>query len=198
MGILRRHAAPDWARLEKYNTHVPDLMMLAFSSAEYCLAEEKETNHYGLESDTYAHASSPIRRYADLVNQRILKLLIRKTGERFIVPQAMVDMNLRSKVIKRFARDLDFLRAIQEDKTKSRGIILDRIPMSDTEMKIRLYIPTWKRIISVIYKKVSENMVLSRDETAEIDVTEFREVTVKYALNHNLTNWKDRMIISIE
>jgi exoribonuclease R len=198
MGILRRHAAPEWERLEKYKTHVPELMMLAFSSAEYCLSEEKDTEHYGLESDTYAHASSPIRRYADLVNQRVLKLLIRKTGESFIVPQAMLDMNLRSKFIKRFARDLDFLRAIQEDKTECKGIIVDRIPMSENEYKIRMYIPIWKRIISATYKKVSENTVLSRDETAEIDVTEFREVIVKYAINRNITNWKDRLIINIQ
>jgi exoribonuclease R len=198
MGILRRHSAPEWDRLEKYKTHVPELMNLAFSSAEYCLAEEENTNHYGLNSDTYAHASSPIRRYADLVNQRILKLLIRKTEERYIVPQAMIDMNLRGKVIKRFARDLDFLQAIQEEKTECKGIIMDRIPWNDNEYKIRIYIPMWKRMISTTYKKLSETMVLSRDEKEEIDVSEFREVTVKYAFNRNLTNWKDRIIINIQ
>lgn len=197
MGILRRHAAPEWERLEKYKTHVPELMQLAFSSAEYCLAEETNTDHYGLESNTYAHASSPIRRYADLVNQRILKLLIRKTNERFIVPQAMIDMNLRSKMIRRFARDLDFLQAIHEDKTECKGIIVDRISISEEEYKIRIYIPTWKRIVSATYKRVSENTVLSRDETKQVDVTEFREVTVQYAINRNLTNWKDRIIIHI-
>jgi exoribonuclease R len=198
MGILRRHSAPEWDRLEKYKTHVPELMNLAFSSAEYCLAEEEHTEHYGLHTNTYAHASSPIRRYADLVNQRILKLLIRKTNERYIVPQAMIDMNLRGKVIKRFARDLDFLQAIQEDRMECKGIILDRIPVHDNEYKIRIYIPIWKRIISANYKILSENKVLSRDEKEEIDVTEFREVTVKYAFNRNLTNWKERIIISTQ
>jgi exoribonuclease R len=197
MGILRRHAAPEWDRLEKYKTHVPELMLLAFSSAEYCLAEETDTEHYGLHSHTYAHASSPIRRYADLVNQRILKLLIRKTNERFIVPQAMIDMNLRSKMIRRFARDLDFLQAIHEDKMECKGIIVDCIAISEEQYKIRIYIPTWKRIVSATYKRVSENTVLSRDETKQVDVTEFREVMVQYAINRNLTNWKDRIIIHI-
>jgi hypothetical protein len=107
-------------------------------------------------------------------------------------------MNLRGKVIKRFARDLDFLQAIQEEKTECKGIIMDRIPWNDNEYKIRIYIPMWKRMISTTYKKLSETMVLSRDEKEEIDVSEFREVTVKYAFNRNLTNWKDRIIINIQ
>lgn len=201
MGILRRHSAPEWERLEKYQTHIPELMNLAFTSAEYCLAEETDTRHYGLESDHYAHASSPIRRYADLVNQRVLKILIRGTKEDFIVPQAMIEMNKREKAIKRFARDMDFLRAIQENKTECKGVIVDRIPEgesgSEGSYKIRIYIPTWRRIISASYKKVSENTVLSRDEKEEIDVTEFREVTVRYAFHTNLTNWKDRIILHI-
>jgi ribonuclease R len=71
-GIVRRHSAPDRERLQAYRDHVPELEMLAFSSAEYCLAEEEDTRHYGLDSDHYAHASSPIRRYADLIVHRAL------------------------------------------------------------------------------------------------------------------------------
>ena len=201
MGILRRHSAPEWERLEKYQNHeslVPGLAHLAFSSAEYCLAEETETRHYGLESDHYAHASSPIRRYADLVNQRVLKLCIRGSKETFIVPQAMVEMNKRTRAMKRFARDMDFLRAIQEDKTTCQGIIVERVPMGETEYKIRIYVPQWRRILSATYKKASPNSVLSRDEKEEIDVTEFREVTVSYAFHTNLTNWKDRIIINFQ
>jgi exoribonuclease R len=200
MGILRRHSAPEQARLERYQKHaalVPGLVHLAMTSAEYCLAEEQETQHYGLESDHYAHASSPIRRYADLVNQRVLKLRIRGSKEGFIVPQAMIEMNKRTRAIKRFARDMDFLRAIQANKTTCQGMIVDRIPVGETEYRIRIYVPQWRRIISATYKKASENTVLSRDEKEEIDVTEFREVTVAHAFHTNLTNWKDRIIINI-
>ena len=196
MGILRRHAAPERERLETYQTHVPDLMYLAFSSAEYCLAEETHTEHYGLDSDHYAHTSSPIRRYADLVNQRVLKLLIRNSNEGFIVPQAMIDMNERGKAIKRFGRNLYFLEAISQDGMECKGIILDRVEVGD-QYKIKIYIPSWKKTISTSYKKASDNIVLSRDEKHEIDVTLFREVIVRYAFHTNLTNWKDRIIIHI-
>jgi hypothetical protein len=64
-------------------------------------------------------------------------------------------------------------------------------------MKIKLYIPLWKRIISTTYKCLSENVVLSRDEKREIDVTDFKEVIIKCAFNINSRNWKERVIINI-
>ena len=78
-GVLRRHSQPNLERLEAFRkSGISELEKFAYSSAEYCLSIEKETVHYGLETDSYAHASSPIRRYADLVNQRILKEIIKQ------------------------------------------------------------------------------------------------------------------------
>jgi exoribonuclease R len=197
MGILRKHTAPNFEKLKKYKTHIPDLEKLAFSSAEYCLADEKETRHFGLESDNYAHVSSPIRRYADLINQRVLKNYIRNKKERYIVPLTMYDMNYRAKLNKSFGRDMDFLTAISLGETVFKGIILEKIVMEDQQMKVKIYIPLWKRAITTKYKFVSENLVLSRDEKRELDVTDFREVEVRCAFNVNSRNWKDRIIINI-
>jgi exoribonuclease R len=197
MGILRKHSEPNYEKLKKYKTHLPDLEKLAFSSAEYCLADEKETRHFGLESDNYAHVSSPIRRYADLVNQRVLKLYIRNSKERFIVPLTMYDMNYRAKLNKSFGRDMDFLTAISSGDTLFKGIILEKTKMEDQNMKVKIYIPVWKRAITTKYKYISENIILSRDEKREIDVTEFREVEVRCAFNVNSRNWKERIIINI-
>jgi len=197
MGILRRHSAPDFERLELYKSHLPELEGLAFSSAQYCLADESETRHFGLQSDNYAHASSPIRRYADLVNQRVLKLLIRKQNERYIVPQAMYDMNYKVKLNRNFGRDLEFLKAISRGKTQFTAIILESKAYDSTNNKIKMYIPDWKRTISTKYRILSENKVLSRDEKREIDVTPFKEVQTQCAFNINSRNWKERIIINI-
>jgi exoribonuclease R len=197
MGILRRHSSPNLEKLEKYKTYLPELEKLAFSSAEYCLADDINTKHFGLESDNYAHVSSPIRRYADLVNQRVLKGYIRKSQERFIVPLAMYDMNYRAKLNKGFGRDLDFLKAISSGQTSFKGIIIDKKVLEDSQMKIKIYIPLWKRTISGKYKIISDSSVLSRDEKREVDVSEFREVEVKCAFNINSRNWKERVIINI-
>jgi exoribonuclease R len=198
MGILRKHSAPVTEKLELYKKHIPELSHLAFSSAQYCLAEEKDSKHYGLNSDNYAHASSPIRRYADLVNQRVLKIIIRKSKERYIVPLAMYDMNYKVKLNKNFSRDLEFLKAISNGQTSFKGIILNKSTKENDQMKIKVYIPLWKRAVSVMYKKISENKVLSRDEKREIDVTDFKEVEIKCSFNINSRNWKERVIINIQ
>jgi exoribonuclease R len=196
MGILRKHAAPDLDRLEQYKAYVPELQQLAFSSAEYCLAEEEDTVHYGLEAAAYAHASSPIRRYADLVNQRILKQLIHNVTEYYIVPIAMYDMNQRSKAMKRHARDHAFLTAIATGNTTFQGRIMEK-QMQENTMRLVIYVPLWKRMISTTYHALSENTVLSRDETKEIDVTLFREVTITCAFTPNARNWKERVLLQI-
>jgi exoribonuclease R len=197
MGILRRHDKPDLVRLEKYKKYIPELEKLAFSAAEYCLAEEIETSHFGLSSDNYTHASSPIRRYADLLNQRVLKLIINNSTERFIVPQAMYDMNLRAKAIRDFARDMDFLNAITNKQSTFKGIIMDKIKEENDYFKIHIYVPIWKRIISTTYRAINSNTVLSRDEKREIDVSDYREVVINCTFNMNSRNWKERAIINI-
>ena len=198
MGVLRRHSSPNLEKLEKYRSNnIPELEKLAYSAAEYCLAEELETRHFGLESDNYAHTSSPIRRYADLVNQRVLKLYIRKSQQRHIVPITMYDMNYRMKLNRNYSRDLDFLIAITEENT-FKGIIIDKSIQENGQLfKIKIYVPVWKRTITTKYKMVSDNIVLSKDEKREIDVSDFREVELKCAVNLNSRNWKERIIINI-
>jgi exoribonuclease R len=197
-GIVRRHSAPDRERLQAYREHVPELEMLAFSSAEYCLAEEEDTMHSGLDSDHYAHASSPIRRYADLVNQRVLTIWIQGSTDYYIVPQAMYDMNLRGKAIKNFARDSTFLRAISAHQTSFEGIIMEKNPMEGDFVKIKIYVPQWKRMVSTTYRMIKDqDRVLSRDEKTEIDVTLYRRVTVQCAFILQNRNWKERVILNI-
>ena len=198
MGILRKHSEPNMDRLERYTKQCisADIKKLAYSSAVYCLSDECETMHFGLNSNTYAHATSPIRRYVDLVNQRILKLLLNNSIYQYIVPQTMYDINLREKAIKHFTRDLDFLDGILCNNTTTKGIILEKIKL-DNFVKVVLYIPLWKRTISTTYKYISDNTVLSRDELSVIDVTDFKEVDIQYSCNMNARNWKERIVISI-
>ena len=106
-------------------------------------------------------------------------------------------MNYRAKLNKNFGRDMDFLNAIATGQTTFKGIVIDKTTVEDQQVKIKIYVPLWKRTISAKYKCAKENMVLSRDEKREIDVTEFREVEIKCAFNVNSRNWKERIIINI-
>jgi exoribonuclease R len=195
MGILRRHSEPKKEQLEKYRTFLPEWEKLAFSSAEYCLAEEKDTYHYGLDCDYYCHTTSPIRRYSDLVNQRVIKSILSKT--QYIVPIAMYDLNRREKVNKQYVRDMYFLNAISSGNTIFKGIIMEKKKKENDILKIKLYIPEWKRMISTKYKYISDNIVLSRDEKEEIDVTDFKEVQIECAFQLQMRNWKERVIIHL-
>ena len=174
MGILRKQSKP----LE------PQSNILA--SAEYCLAEE-DSNHYCLQSDHYAHVSSPIRRYADLLNQRVLKLILIQSNERYIIPLAMYDMNKRAKRAKNYERDLCFLEAIQTSR-KCKAILIEI-----KESKIKLYIPEWKKCVSVAYKKIDDT-IWSMDEQRELNL---EEIEINCTFNLNARNWKEKVIINI-
>jgi len=194
MGILRRHSAPDQERLEQYRHYMPEFEYFAYHAAEYCLAEES-SHHYGLNTDAYAHASSPIRRYADLVNQRVLKLLLQGLNDVYYVPLTMYDMKQREKAVKHFARDVDFLKAITSGSSFT-GMIMDTIPKED-RIKVKIYVHEWKRMVSVYYKIV-DGQILSRDQKTELDVSLYRSVKIECAVIPNARNWKERVVIHIE
>lgn len=201
-GVLRRHSQPNLERLTAFQeSGIFELEKFAYSSAEYCLSTERETVHYGLETDAYAHASSPIRRYADLVNQRILKEIIKQENqidEKFI---NVYQMNRRGKAVKRFSRDIDFLKAISTGETRFNAIIVEHKMISPDKKKIKLYVRKWGRMVSAWFKCMpnanNDNVVLSRDEMREIDVTLYREVEIQCVFMPNARNWKERVVIQI-
>ena len=203
-GILRRHSKSthtELAQCFRADIILPEIKHLAISAAEYCLADEKDTLHFGLSSDTYAHASSPIRRYADLLNQRSLKVIIRGESDKYIVPISMFDMNLRAKLIRSFARDLCFLNSLNSNVHIFAGTIISTEIVADAPeyLKVRIYIHDWKRLITTKYRRVGDSitLVLSRDEKREIIVAPSVNVNIVFAVNVNARNWKDRIIINI-
>lgn len=198
IGILRRHEVAEQGRVERYRDHLPEWKFLAMSSAEYVLAEEKDTYHSGLGTDTYAHTTSPIRRYADLVNQRALKGLIRgaESSLYFIVPVTMTDMNRREKTIRQFERDMAFLQAIQRGDTRTKAMIINVEETDDKkEYRVQFYVPSWKKRITGYYRKVGDNLIITKDETETRLLVEFSEVEVQCSAQWSSRNWKERLII---
>jgi exoribonuclease R len=131
-GILRVHSVPDIEKLESYKSLGVDAQFLAFKSAKYVPTTTDE-KHWGLNADVYCHATSPIRRFADVVNQYVLK------NEQ--PPVVDIDMlNERSKQLKIFARDSFFLRQLlQTDARSVEGTVLN---------DHRIWVPAWKRIVT--------------------------------------------------
>jgi exoribonuclease R len=173
-GVLRRHSQANLETLKKYTAWDPALAFLANSSAEYCLANESDVIHWGLEASVYCHATSPIRRYADLVNQRVLKdwLLGTQTETQCNVWW----LNKRQKELKQFERDMFFLDRVHTDVSTITAIVLEK-----KALKYKLWIPEWKRVVSWKTSGLEEGATL----------------LLSYYVNLSSRNWKERIVFKV-
>jgi len=180
-GILRRHSAPKAAALAEWTAIDPSLSFLAYEAATFCLATEEDTRHFGLSrpdiwTDAYAYASSPIRRYCDLVNQRILK------GASATVQQETVDaLNRRQKQAKAFSRDLFFMRELATGVKLQEGLIV-----AHTEKAVKAYVPAWKRCVKIrCLEGIQAHPPLGS------------RVTLEWLCDYQKPNWKEKIIFRI-
>lgn len=142
-GILRRHAAPDMEALTRLQSIRGVPPHLAFQAGEYCPATAETVTHWGLGAANYCHASSPIRRWADVVNQTALLVGLGAPIERFMTPCR--DLNRAAKRARAFERELFFVRRLlTHGKEMADGIIL-----SVEEEKVALWVESWQRLVRV-------------------------------------------------
>ena len=146
-GILRRHAGTSndaYTRLAD-KTGIRELAFLGSAAGQYVPALTSDTHHAGLNLPTYCHATSPLRRYADVVNHRWLKHLVFGFQEPQVI--TMVEhLNHRSNTIKQFERLIWFLQHLKQDGsiTTTKGFVITY----NTEAKTaKVYIPAWKRTV---------------------------------------------------
>lgn len=171
-GIFRRHSTPR-TKLELYQKYCP---FIAYAAAEYCTSD-KDLNHFGLSTPIYCHATSPIRRYADLVNQRCL-LYILNGSKKSVDEKVITHLNLRQKLSKRYERDFFFTKVLEQNQTKEIfGVVL-----SSENGKTEVYVDEWKRIIRI-----------KTDDVYRIESS----VIVKYFMDSSKVNWKSRMVFQI-
>jgi len=141
VGILRRHSE---ANAEKLGNLAPlGLGLLAQQSAEYCLVGEKNVRHWGIGADHYAHASSPLRRYADLMNQRLMKQIVRGNMSGLMVTVDVADLNVRNRTSKQFEKRVHLIRALIEAKGKNivwSGVVIgeNRVWIEDLRHSLRV------------------------------------------------------------
>ena len=127
-----------WAAID------PALAPLAAEAAVYEPADPvKDQSHASLGLTAYCHASSPLRRYADLVNQRILKALI--CGEETAEETNADHLNQRTKANRQWIRDLTFLSMVIPGRVHTIEVIF----LGDNQV----WIPTWKRIIRLRHEE---------------------------------------------
>jgi exoribonuclease R len=144
-GLLRVQKPADAITVATWSAIDPALSIMAAEAATYEVADAESVTqgHASLGLDAYCHASSPLRRYADLFNQRILKGLLRG-GTKITKPEpepyrTAIELNNRTRANRRWTRDLTFLSLV----TPGRVHTIDVIFLGSE----RVWVPAWRRIL---------------------------------------------------
>jgi len=194
LGVLRSHSAPD---LQRYKDLDPSLAFLAMSAAKYVPSAFEECKHWGLNEEAYTHASSPIRRYADLLNQRCLKAILFNRKDLVSVGD-VIRLNTVAKSAKQHDRDLVFLRALKQSPSGTVSGTIIELKDKDMYRKLSVYIKEWAVIVKLKYKPGTEyGTVLSKDEKSSISVSCGLDVMVAYNSNLRARCWKRRIILRL-
>lgn len=115
-GVLRNQKGVNLEMAKLFEEFSDSYNYLCFESAKYCLSSDS-TYHTQLNLQNYAHASSPIRRYVDIINQFALKNkdFTYETIDRF---------NSSQKLAKQFERDLIYID-LYKNKRILEGVVLN-------------------------------------------------------------------------
>ena len=172
-GLLRTHTSANQEKLNAYERIHPDLRVFAFDAAQYELTGEGKL-HATLGNQPYTHLTSPLRRYADLVNQRILKAYLRQESVKPLDANLPQRLNAVQKRMKRQDRDLFFLTQILTSTTGS----IEGLVVESTESKTKVYVPSWKRIVKL------------NCENQEVGT----QIKLDYYADLRKASWKDRIV----
>ena len=179
-GLLRRHTAPEAARFDSVKSLLGEdvAARIANSAGEYCWREE-DTTHWGLQIGKYCHATSPIRRWADCVNQAcILESLRIRAREVNYSLDAVDELNDRMKRIRRFERELQYMTAILGPTKVREGTIVEA-----KGGKVSFWVPEWGRIV-----KTRDDGEWSSGDTVSIEL--YCDPTKR--------NWKRRVTFKLK
>jgi exoribonuclease R len=146
-GLLRAHDKPQEEKLSLYERLGLPAKELAFPAATY-VPVGKEAKHWGLQKEVYCHASSPIRRFADVLNQMVLKGQILSGWD-----SLAYHLNALQKNNKQHDRDYFFLEQLFTSETKQiEGIVVGE----------KIYIPAWKRFVKASTNRLEGEKVSLR------------------------------------
>jgi exoribonuclease R len=189
VGILRRHSGKSAEKAEalgKILETFPDLRFLAYEAAEFCLPTAEQTTHVGLEKAAYAYASSPLRRYADLLNQRVIKQILFGTQPTPFTQDLVNHLNRRQKQAKAFSRELFFSQVLSNAEP---GSYEEGIVICHCKKGYKVYLDAWKTVITVRVLGL-DPLVKSLSTPPEPG----SRVRVEWYDDRGKPHWKDRIV----
>lgn len=194
LGILRHHSEPDMEKFTTLSSIDPQLEKMAFSAASY-VTSDIQGRHWGLDTDDYAHASSPLRRYADLYNQRCLLSIFKNNDSKINQNAKMLcrQLNNLQKNAKAFDRDEFFIITL----AKAKQPILEPLVIEINEDKqfIKLWVKEWNRIVRI--KTIVNNGYVESKDGTRVKVAIKEKVKLSYHINYEKAQWKDKIIFGI-
>jgi len=143
VGIFRTQAAPEAAKAALWAMAAeaakePSLALLGYSAGLYA----KEGAHWALGEEAYCHVTSPLRRYADVVNQRCLIALLQGLTPLPSSSELIDRLNERGRIAKQLNRSL--LCIPLDTIIEGEGIVIDY-----KELKVGVYFIPWRCRITV-------------------------------------------------
>jgi hypothetical protein len=185
-GVLRAHRGPDVERHVAYGRlGGPALARYAVESARYVAVDAEETTHVGLNAELYTHASSPLRRYVDLHNQRLylhysgFALLGEKGGATLNLPY----VNWRTKALKSYSHAVHFMDCLSSTGSKMlRGTVVE---VSVEKRKARVYVESWGLL--VWWRNIPVELASDRIIGCVFDL--------RYYVNVGAAGWKHRFVL---
>jgi len=224
--ILRTHQSPDigqnLASIDSMNVAIDDIHIRKYlhlksqMAAQYELkSDAKHGEHYGLSASYYTHFTSPIRRYIDLVNHRLLKSMCSFNKEELneTINNAN-DINKRSKKLYRYEKYIQILDKLENGYLKDThiGYVVDFCvdkPEKDIEMTI--YIPNFNmtKNVTICHSRVRHLMnidltlnrikIFNESEKCKVcEYTKYQKIFIKLIPIINSENYQKKLAISIE
>ena len=138
-------------------------------------------------SPLYCHSTSPLRRYCDLINQRLLKHILLGTFGQLYISVSIRDLNAQAKRVKKYEKYGRMLKMVLAegftgvvDGTR----ILDK-KVVDGVIYLKIWIEDWKTMITARARAEAEK------DTYELPVK------VRVAFNINGKRWKEKITAEI-
>jgi len=181
-GVLRKHGAPDMDMLKVLEKleQVPEY--LAFQAGKYCEATDPDVFHWGLQAGFYCHASSPIRRWADCVNQICIMEAV--FGYEFAAPPVCPEeLNRLSKVSKRYENDLFFVKNLLSAGLKP----FQATVVECSAERARIWVEKWAMLL-----KISKPI-----QGWGFEPVAGQRVTARIFVDSKQRNWKRRLVITL-
>lgn len=183
VGVLRAHrGALDGAEYADIAaaSGIDAIRNLGMAAGSYvsAMSSDSEVVHAGLGCALYTHATSPLRRYADLVNQRWLKA-VTCGGFTPAVGFSILRMNARAGLVKRTMRQIAFLSFVNYGSVN----VFEGVLYKVKEGRGWVYVPSLKTVL----KGVLEGGV------ADIG----SKVQCRLYVDIRAVNLQDRYVVSI-